>query len=79
VSGNVAYMVANKTTESAAGVALPWTKDLVVAADANRFLDLQAQNNGDGSIMCPISVAGAVVDTQTSTGDYAIASCQFAG
>jgi len=78
-SGDVTYAAANEGIEQATGVALPWTKDLVVAADANRFLSVSAQYKGGGSITCSISVARAVVGTHTSTGEYAIASCQFAG
>lgn len=60
------------------GAALPWTKDLTIPS-ASRILSLSAQNSGGGDISCSISVGGQVVDTATSSGDYAIVTCSHDG
>ena len=56
------------------GAELPWTKDLTIPS-GSRILSLSAQNSGGGDISCSISVGGQVVDTATSSGDYAIVTC----
>lgn len=61
------------------GAALPWTKDLTIPAGGFRILSLSAQNSGGGEISCSISVGGQVVDTATSSGDYAIVTCSHDG
>lgn len=61
--------------EQASGAGVPWSKTLTIPASDYRFLSVSAQNDGGGSITCSILVAGKVVDTHTSTGDYAIAMC----
>lgn len=61
------------------GAALPWTKDLTIPAGSSRILSLSAQNSGGGDIACSISVGGQVVDTATSSGDYAIVTCSDNG
>ena len=58
---------------------LPWSKDLVIPKGDFRILSVIAQNGGDGDITCSISVGGEVVNTITSTGAYAIASCSYSG
>jgi len=59
------------------GAALPWTKELTIPAGEGRILSLSAQNSGGGEISCSISVGGQVVDTATSSGDYAIVTCAY--
>lgn len=61
------------------GAELPWTKDLTIPAGSFRILSLSAQNSGGGDISCSISVGGQVVDTATSSGDYAIVTCSHNG
>lgn len=61
------------------GAALPWTKDLTIPAGGFRILSLSAQNSGGGEISCSIAVGGQVVDTATSSGDYAIVTCSHDG
>lgn len=61
------------------GAELPWTKDLTIPAGGFRILSLSAQNSGGGDISCSISVGGQVVDTATSSGDYAIVTCSHNG
>lgn len=39
---------------------------------------VSAQNGGGGTITCSITVDGKVVKQGTATGEYAIASCDFA-
>jgi hypothetical protein len=55
--------------------ALPWSKDLTIPKGDYRFLSISAQNSGDGDITCSIAVGGKVVNTITSSGAYAIATC----
>ena len=59
--------------------ALPWSKDLTIHRGDFRVLSIIAQKGGDGDITCSISVAGRVVNTITSSGAYAIASCSYSG
>ncbi len=61
------------------GAELPWTKELTIPAGSFRILSLSAQNSGGGDISCSISVGGQVVDTATSSGDYAIVTCSHNG
>lgn len=61
------------------GADLPWTKDLTIPEGSFRILSLSAQNSGGGDISCSITVGGQVVDTATSSGDYAIVTCSHNG
>lgn len=55
-------------------VALPFNTSFTTASGS--FLYLSAQNNGDrGTVICTISVDGAVFKTSTSDGAYKIAGC----
>ena len=74
-SALVTYTVTDGDISQENGISVPWNKSLEIPNDDYRFLSLSAQNSGDGSITCTISVAGKVVNTNTSTGAYAIASC----
>jgi hypothetical protein len=56
---------------------LPWSKDLTIPTGDFRFLSISAQNSGDGDITCAIAIGGKVVNTITSSGAYAIASCNY--
>ena len=55
-------------------VPVPWTKTLTITGEY-RSLAVSAQNSGDGDITCSIKVGDKVVNTVTSKGAYAIASC----
>ncbi|MGH3536582.1 MAG: MmpS family transport accessory protein [Pseudonocardiaceae bacterium] len=57
------------------GASLPWTKSFDIPDGMLNLYQVSAQNGGGGSITCTITVDGQQVSHQTSTGDYAIASC----
>ncbi|GAA0644408.1 hypothetical protein GCM10010174_79260 [Kutzneria viridogrisea] len=58
------------------GATVPWKHELDVPSTQRlTILQVSAQNAGGGTITCTISVGGRVVKTGTSTGQYAIASC----
>lgn len=72
-SASVTYSEdANFNIAQETAAVLPWTKDLTIPAGTSRILSLNAQNSGGGDISCSISVAGKVVDTGTSSGDYRV-------
>ncbi|MGH8933017.1 MAG: MmpS family transport accessory protein [Egibacteraceae bacterium] len=58
-------------------VTLPWRKEVTMekGLGAVAVPQVTAQNAGDGTITCRISVDGEVVTEVTSQGQYAIASC----
>lgn len=69
--------------ESANGAALPWTKELTLkqtgAFDFNS-MTLTAMSGADATtITCTITVNGVVKSTQTSTGAYAMVTCNADG
>lgn len=57
------------------GVALPWTTEVQFDAGALRVATLTAQNSGSGDITCRITVNGEVVAELTSSGEFAVVSC----
>ncbi|GAA4705990.1 hypothetical protein GCM10023215_52580 [Pseudonocardia yuanmonensis] len=57
---------------------LPWSKDLTFKDDVTAFsgLSLVAQNGGtSGDITCKILVDGKEVASSTSSGAYAVITC----
>lgn len=66
----------NGSIEQATGATLPWTKT-VVRGD---FVSVSAQDDNGTTITCAILDSdGSVISKHTSTGAYAIASCDNAG
>jgi hypothetical protein len=62
------------------GVAVPMTTSngtagLIFHMQSGAFVYIAAQNTGDGTISCSISVDGVVTLTNTSSGEFAIATC----
>lgn len=57
------------------GEALPWSLEKDLPKQPFGIYTLIAQNAGDGAITCEIEVDGKQVDTQTSTGAYAVVTC----
>jgi hypothetical protein len=57
------------------GAAAPWTKEVQFEAGAFRVASLTAQNAGGGDITCRITVDGEVKAETTSSGEYAVVSC----
>lgn len=63
-------------SSQANGESLPWAKDVEIEKGLLGRYGLIAQSgDSGGAITCEIAVDGKVVDTQTSTGGYAVVSC----
>ena len=56
-------------------VAMPWSKTVKMQREATALPVLIAQNAGEGSITCRITVDGTVVKSVTSKGPYAVVTC----
>lgn len=52
------------------------TPGIRFTATAGQQLYFSAQNDGDGTMTCTITDDGAVVDTETSSGQFTIVTCQ---
>lgn len=52
------------------------TQGLTFTASIGQFLYISAQNKGDGTLTCTITSDGIVVATNTSSGEYAIVTCE---
>jgi len=75
-AGTITYENAGGDTSQVTDTTrLPWTVSFTLAAGAEEFLYVSAQNAGSGAIACSISVNGQVVKQNTSTGTYAIVDC----
>jgi hypothetical protein len=57
---------------------VPWSKTITASGLFTAF-SLSAQNGGSGSITCTISEDGRVLNTNTATGQFAVASCDATG
>jgi hypothetical protein len=65
--------------EQDANASLPWSRKQR-AVDTGDLIQISAQDQDGTSITCEIvGVNGKVLDKETSTGSYAIASCQTSG
>ncbi len=64
----------NTDQSQANGTAVPWKKTLTTTEPLT-IVTLLAQNKGGGTISCKITVDGKVVKTNSSEGEYAIATC----
>ena len=53
---------------------VPWTKTMK-SSEALTIATVSAQNKGSGTIKCEVTVNGKVVKTNSSKGEYAIATC----
>ena len=58
-----------------ANVSLPWRKEVTFDGRSFKIGNMNAQNAGDGSITCRISVDGKVVKELTSPGRFSVVSC----
>lgn len=77
-SGLVTYMKEGFSQEQVNGARLPWSKDLTFQDDITAFsgLSLVAQHSsGSGDITCAILVDGKQVAESTSSGPYAVVTC----
>lgn len=73
-SVSLTYENESGNTEQRTSARLPYRKTMYVEPGA--FLYLSAQNNtGSGTLECKIIVNGQVVETATSSGEFAIATC----
>jgi Mycobacterium membrane protein len=72
-ANNVTYMI-NQGEQQETNVALPWSKEFTADGKFQAFV-VNAQNAGAGSISCKITVAGQVINQQTSNGQYAVVMC----
>jgi hypothetical protein len=70
---SVTYFDENSAEKQETGATAPWSKT-VVNTSTYAIAGLGAQTNGQ-SITCRITVNGRVVDTKTSTGQYAVVNC----
>lgn len=57
------------------GIAVPSTGITLPGVSSGEFLSISAQLNDDADITCTITVDGTVIASNTSSGDFAIASC----
>ena len=62
----------------ASDASLPWSKTITASGLFTDF-SLSAQNGAGGSITCTITEDGKVLNTNTATGQFAIASCDATG
>lgn len=53
---------------------LPWSKTITASGVFTEFT-VSAQNAGSGSVTCTITEVGTVPNTNTATGQFAIATC----
>jgi hypothetical protein len=75
-SADVTYENENADTSQEAGISLPWTYSF--DAPEGSFVYISAQNNGGGTITCSISVDGGVVESNDSSGEFAICTASGA-
>jgi hypothetical protein len=76
--GLVTYMKEGFQQEQVSGAKLPWSKDLTFKDDISAFsgLSLVVQHSsGGGDITCKILVDGKEVSSSTSSGAYAVVTC----
>lgn len=81
-AGNVTYSKEGFAQEQHTSVRLPWRKELRFADRVGVFspLSLVAQNGAQGgSITCRVLVDGEVVGESTSSGQYAVVTCNGNG
>lgn len=77
-AGNVTYTKEGFQMEQVSEAKLPWSKDLTFKDDVSAFsgLSLVAQNGGSkGDITCKILVDGKEIASSTSSGAYAVVTC----
>lgn len=73
---DLTYGVGSDGTEQEQGVDVPMAPLSYSDVPPGAFLYFSAQNEGAGELTCTITVDGKVVSTHTSTGDYAIVTCE---
>jgi len=57
------------------GEKLPWTKTVEFEDEPLNFFSVSAQNRGGGELTCTVTVDGEEVASNTSSGRFAIVSC----
>ena len=73
---NVTYTDGGTQTSQETGATVPWTKQVPEADGPITVYQVIAQNAGGGDITCRILGAyGAVLAENTSTGEYAVVTC----
>lgn len=79
MAGMITYSVGKVAQEQATDAALPWSKTLTMGGavpfDRPTMILLAQSGKGATSISCEITLDGAVVAKQTSTGPYATVTC----
>ena len=81
-AGNVTYMKEGFSQEQQTSAKLPWRKELQFKDQIGAFspLSLVAQNGAKGGdITCRITVDGEIVGESTSSGQYAVVTCNGNG
>ena len=79
-SADITYTGTGGSTEQQTGIDVPLVttsgeRGLRVSMAPGDFAYLSAQNRGDGTITCTIRAGATTVDTATSRGEFAVASC----
>lgn len=69
-AADMTFQTGSQDTSQETGAAVPW-QDSETMSDGD-FYYIAAQNNGGGTISCSVYVDGALIDTNSSSGDYAI-------
>lgn len=80
-TADITIATAGGGTSQQQGVSIPIinkarTRGLRLEVASGAFLYISAQNNGAGTIICTITEDGALVDTEQSSGEFAIATCK---
>jgi hypothetical protein len=73
-ANNITYGDVTKGLSQQNGTKLPWKKT-VPSSEGFAAYGLTAQNGGSGDISCKITVDGKEVASNTSSGQYAVVSC----
>lgn len=81
-TADITYSTGGDGQEQQQGIDVPLVNSgtgeqgITFPATAGDFLYFSAQNDGDGTLTCTITEGGAVVSTHTSSGSYAIVTCE---
>lgn len=78
---DITYEVGGDGERQQQGISVPMVNKsggsgIQFEADDGAFLYFSAQNNGDGTLHCKIKEDGEVVSDNTSSGEFAIVTCQ---
>ncbi|MER5390629.1 MmpS family transport accessory protein [Saccharopolyspora sp. NPDC002686] len=73
---NITYTTDGMTSvEQQQDAALPFTKEISLPPEAFQMFSVSAQNAGNGTISCKITVDGKVLKEASSNGQYSVVMC----